>query len=168
MMVFLFGILQPNLVTAQGGPGGCTEDDFIKILSGKRTRSNGTETFQMSRRLLSPKKATFEATTRNGNVSKNYVISIIPNRSYSRNVRETDCSCNSKLSGKVIITEKGNRSKTRTAKIINGKVVPPPQQRKVKFDIPWGLAAYAVCFYSGWAGGGDPVEVGDDCREDWW
>ena len=34
-------------------------------------------------------------------------------------------------------------------------------------DVPFEYIAYAACFYGGWAGGGDVVEVGDDCKNEW-
>jgi hypothetical protein len=36
-----------------------------------------------------------------------------------------------------------------------------------KIALPWDYAAYATCFYAGWAGGGDPVKVADECHKEW-
>lgn len=34
-------------------------------------------------------------------------------------------------------------------------------------DVPFEYLAYSACFYGGWAGGGDVVEVGDECKAEW-
>jgi|GEM_PF-7134759 len=38
---------------------------------------------------------------------------------------------------------------------------------EIDIDIDFGYFAYAACWYGGVLGGGDVVDVGDECKEDW-
>jgi hypothetical protein len=34
-------------------------------------------------------------------------------------------------------------------------------------DVPFKYLAYSACFYGGVLGGGDVVDVGDECKAEW-
>ena len=42
-----------------------------------------------------------------------------------------------------------------------------PHGDSVKISLGFEYIAYAACFYGGVLGGGDVVDVGDDCKEEW-